>query len=278
MTVAPVEGSRRLPGVDGFWVFIGFDAVIFALLFGSFLNDRRSAPELFEASRQTLNLHIGGLDTLILLTSSWLVALAVQAFHRGEPARVPRLLLGGALTGGAFVVSKAIEYIEKLTDGVTPASDTFYSWYFVLTGIHLAHVVAGRRCSCSSGPDPGGLIPRGSCWSASRRSGTWSTCCGSSSSRCCTCRGECMTLLRERVTFVWIALMAATCVTTWVLSKDAFSPEASVVGTFLIAGLKVRYVMLDFMELRRAPTRARIVFEFWIIAVTVMILAFWFLS
>ena len=87
-----------------------------------------------------------------------------------------------------------------------------------------------------------------------------------------------MTLLRERVTFVWIALMAATCVTTWVLSKDAFSPEVSVVGTFGIAGLKVRYVMLDFMELRRAPARARMVFEFWIIAVTVMILTFWFVS
>ena len=162
MTVAQAH-DRRLPGVDGFWVFIGFDAVIFALLFGSFLNDRRSAPELFEASRQTLNAPIGGLDTLILLTSSWLVALAVQAFHHGELERVPRLLLGGALTGGAFVVSKAIEYIEKLTDGVTPASDTFYSWYFVLTGIHLAHVVAGTTLlvfvwTRSRRPDPSRIV------------------------------------------------------------------------------------------------------------------------
>lgn len=87
-----------------------------------------------------------------------------------------------------------------------------------------------------------------------------------------------MTLLRERVTLVWIALMTATCVTTWVLSKDAFSPEVAVVGTFLLAGLKVRYVMLDFMELRQAPTAARVVFQIWIVAVTVMILAFWFVS
>jgi heme/copper-type cytochrome/quinol oxidase subunit 4 len=87
-----------------------------------------------------------------------------------------------------------------------------------------------------------------------------------------------MSVLRERVTLVWIALMAATCVTTWVLSKDAFSPEVAVVGTFLLAGLKVRYVMLDFMELRRAPTAPRVVFQIWIVAVTVMILGFWFLS
>ncbi len=163
MVAIPEEGGRRLPGVDGFWVFIGFDAVIFALLFGTFLNDRRSEPELFEASRQTLNFHLGGLDTLILLTSSWLVALAVQAFKRGEQHRVPGLLLGGALTGGAFVISKAVEYTAKLTDGVTPASDTFYSWYFVITGIHLAHVVVGTGLliflwTRSRRPDPSQVV------------------------------------------------------------------------------------------------------------------------
>ncbi|MGQ0625466.1 MAG: cytochrome c oxidase subunit 3 [Sporichthyaceae bacterium] len=142
MNAAPT-GGRRLPGVEGLWVFIGFDAVIFALLFATFSNDRRAAPELFEASRDTLNLHLGGLNTLLLLTSSWLVALAVQAVKRGESARVPALLLGGALTGATFVLSKAVEYGQKLSDGVGPATNTFYQWYFVLTGVHLAHVVAG---------------------------------------------------------------------------------------------------------------------------------------
>ena len=70
---------RRLPGVDGIWVFIGADLVIFAILFLSFMQDRLKNPAVFEASRQTLNMHLGGLDTLILLTSSWSVALAVQA-------------------------------------------------------------------------------------------------------------------------------------------------------------------------------------------------------
>lgn len=87
-----------------------------------------------------------------------------------------------------------------------------------------------------------------------------------------------MLVLRERVTLVWVALMLATGVTTWVLSKDALSPEVAVVATFGIAALKVRYVMLDFMGLRHAPTPARVVFELWIAAVTVMILAFWFVS
>jgi hypothetical protein len=88
-----------------------------------------------------------------------------------------------------------------------------------------------------------------------------------------------VTVLRQRATLVWLGLMLATVVTTWGLSsKDAFSPLVAVVGTFVIAAVKVRYVVLDFMELRNAPRAARIAFEAWPVVVTAMILAFWFLS
>ena len=134
---------RRLPGVDGIWVFIGADSVVFAILFLSFMQDRLKNPAIFEASRQTLNMHLGGIDTLILLTSSWSVALAVQAMKRDQIDREPRLLLGGAVTGLMFVVSKSIEYFEKFAHGITPGTNPFYMWYFTLTGIHLIHVVVG---------------------------------------------------------------------------------------------------------------------------------------
>jgi len=134
---------RRLPGVDGVWVFIGADSVIFGILFLSFMQDRLHNPAVFEASRHTLNMNLGGIDTIILLTSSWAVALAVQALKRDLVDRVPRYLLGAVLTGVLFMVSKSIEYFEKFADGITPATNAFYMWYFTLTGIHLLHVVIG---------------------------------------------------------------------------------------------------------------------------------------
>jgi nitric oxide reductase NorE protein len=134
---------RRLPGVEGVWVFIGADSVIFAILFLSFMQDRLKNPAIFEASRQTLNMNLGGIDTIILLTSSWSVALAVQAMKRDQIDREPRLLLGGAVTGLMFVASKSIEYFEKFAHGITPGTNPFYMWYFTLTGIHLIHVVVG---------------------------------------------------------------------------------------------------------------------------------------
>jgi nitric oxide reductase NorE protein len=134
---------RRLPGVDGVWVAIGADSVIFAVLFGNFMQARLRDPALFEASRHTLNMDLGGIDTLILLTSSALVALAVQALKRDLPARARLFVAGAVITGLMFVTSKSIEYYEKFSDGLTPATNEFYMWYFTLTGVHLGHVLLG---------------------------------------------------------------------------------------------------------------------------------------
>ncbi|BBZ74852.1 cytochrome c oxidase subunit III [Mycolicibacterium anyangense] len=135
--------ARRLPGVDGVWVAIGADAVFFAILFLTFMQDRLKDPALFEASRHTLNPNFGGIDTVILLTSSWCVAIAIQALKRDLPGAASRYLLGAVLTGLMFVVSKGIEYFLKFSHGITPATNSFFMWYFTLTGIHLIHVVFG---------------------------------------------------------------------------------------------------------------------------------------
>lgn len=85
-----------------------------------------------------------------------------------------------------------------------------------------------------------------------------------------------MSVIRMRVTAVWAALIVATCVSTWLLAADDVSRTVGVVGIFLIAAAKIRFVMLDFMELRGAPPAVRIVFQAWIVLVTVVILGFWF--
>ena len=150
--------------MDGVWVFIGADAVIFAILFLSFMQDRLKNPAMFEASRHTLNRNLGGIDTLILLTSSWSVALAIQALKRDLVDRVPRYLLGGVLTGLMFVVSKSIEYFQKFAHGITPGTDAFYMWYFTLTGIHLTHVLLGTSLLTFLW-----IRSRRGAWSSSRR-------------------------------------------------------------------------------------------------------------
>lgn len=85
-----------------------------------------------------------------------------------------------------------------------------------------------------------------------------------------------MSVLRQRVTVVWLGLMALTCATTWGLSQDLFRPAVAVAGMLIIAAVKVTYVILDFMELRSAPIAVRAAFQAWPVLVAATILGFWF--
>jgi nitric oxide reductase NorE protein len=137
------DPKRRLSGVEGVWVFVIADMTVFAVLFGSFIIGRHQNSALFEASRHALNPNFGGVNTLILLTSSWFAALALDAVRKSRFVLAQRFIGGALLCGLAFMVSKAVEYTEKLEAGVSLLTNDFFMYYFTLTGIHLFHVLAG---------------------------------------------------------------------------------------------------------------------------------------
>jgi nitric oxide reductase NorE protein len=141
---APQIKRRHLPGVEGIWVFVAADMTVFGILFACFMAGRHGNQALFGQSRQALNPDFGGVNTLLLLTSSWFVVMAVAAV-RGSRLRAAQHWLGGAfLCGVAFMISKVIEYTQKLSSGITLLTNDFFMYYFTLTGIHLVHVVAGN--------------------------------------------------------------------------------------------------------------------------------------
>ena len=135
--------TRRLAGEPGVWVFIGADMAAFGLFFLIFTVGRVGHPALYEQSRQALNPTIGLLSTLFLLTSSWLVVLAVGAARQGDrgPARI--LLMLAMLVGAGFAVNKVIEYTTKINAGITMLTNEFFTYYFIFTGIHFLHFIIG---------------------------------------------------------------------------------------------------------------------------------------
>lgn len=138
-----ITGQRKLAGDEGVWFFISADITLFALLFLLFMVERSKAPALFEQSRPLLDPRLGVLNTLILLTSSWLVALAVHSARLGRRAAVSRYLTLGMLVGAGFAVSKIFEYWHKISAGITMLSNDFFMFYFALTGLHFLHFVVG---------------------------------------------------------------------------------------------------------------------------------------
>jgi nitric oxide reductase NorE protein len=135
--------SSRSPGTDGPWTFVFIDMIIFLMIFFTFMSERLRNVDLYAASQLRLNEIFGLANTLILLTSSWMVVAAVQAARQNEGTRV-RWFLGWAwLLGLAFSVDKFAEYYLKIHAGITPATNSFFSFYFFITAVHFLHVIAG---------------------------------------------------------------------------------------------------------------------------------------
>lgn len=82
-------------------------------------------------------------NTLVLLTSGYLVVLANGAYDRGERRGATKLLVGAIALGAVFVAVKGLEYRDKLAHGFTTGVNTFFDFYWVLTAFHLFHVILG---------------------------------------------------------------------------------------------------------------------------------------
>jgi nitric oxide reductase NorE protein len=141
--LSPTSKGRRMPGEEGTWVFLFGDMIVFGVFFATFMYERAQAPELFDQSRQTLSITIGLINTLVLLTSSLFVVTAIRAIRSSERTAARLMLIGAIACGLAFVGLKAIEYTTKVNEGHTPDQNTFYLYYFILTGLHLFHVLIG---------------------------------------------------------------------------------------------------------------------------------------
>ena len=111
--------------------------------FATFMYQRSLAPELFDESRRTLSIGIGLANTLILLTSSLFVVTAIRAIRERQRRAAQFLLVGALLCGLAFVALKAVEYTAKVSQGHVPTQNNFYLYFFILTGLHLFHVLIG---------------------------------------------------------------------------------------------------------------------------------------
>ena len=137
------QEQRRNPGELGVWVFVLADMFVFTMLFCLFLHYRNEDVFSFNESMKKLNLHYGMINTVILLFSSWFAANAAMAMHKSSLRACKRFMLLTMLCGLSFLVLKGFEYSEKLSYGITPYSNEFFMFYYVLRGIHLLHVIIG---------------------------------------------------------------------------------------------------------------------------------------
>lgn len=131
------------PGGLMVWVFVLLECLTFGVGLTALAIRAVAQPELFRRSQLLLSVPLATANTLVLITSGLLAALAVHAFEEGAFTRASRYLrLAGAL-GAVFCVLKVVEYQSKLAVGLGPGAGEFFSFYWALTGFHFLHVVMG---------------------------------------------------------------------------------------------------------------------------------------
>lgn len=137
----------------GMWLFLVTEINLFGGLFVAYSFMRYKYPAEFHHGGSELNATLGITNTLVLLTSSLTVVLAIAAIQQGKRVLSKRLLLTTIGLGAVFLVIKGFEWGAKFHHGIYPSSphlstlphgeQIFFGLYFTMTGLHGLHVIIG---------------------------------------------------------------------------------------------------------------------------------------
>lgn len=147
----------------GMWVFLAQELLFFSGLFVAYGVYRSWYPEMFRAASHQLDKIMGGTNTIVLLFSSFTAAMAVRSSQLGKVKETGRYILITIACAFGFLVIKFFEYKHKFEGGLLPGrffhphvehlaanspplpanTGSFFSIYFMMTGVHGIHVAVG---------------------------------------------------------------------------------------------------------------------------------------
>jgi cytochrome c oxidase subunit 3 len=147
--------QQRIVSELGMWVFLATEVMFFGGMIAGYAAYRYAHPLGFSLGSKELSVLIGGINTGVLLVSSFTVALAVHAARVGARRLLLASLAATIVLGFTFLGFKAYEwwhhYHEGLVPGIhftytgpeAPAVGMFFWLYFALTGVHAVHLTVG---------------------------------------------------------------------------------------------------------------------------------------
>ena len=137
----------------GMWVFIFTEILLFGGLFLVYAIMRTRYSVEFHQSAHHLNAFIGTINTVVLLLSSATVAMSITAVQKGDRKLALLLIFITLISAAIFMVNKYFEWGHKFSIGLYPGSDLmltlshgsvmFFGLYFLMTGLHMFHLVVG---------------------------------------------------------------------------------------------------------------------------------------
>lgn len=133
----------ELPGELMMWVLIVSELLVFGAALIACLAVRATDPTAFAADQARLDQTAAAANTLALVTSGFFAAAAVRARAAGRRTTARYWLLGAGSLGVVFLLVKGFEYASKAALGIGIETSPFFTFYYLITGFHALHVVAG---------------------------------------------------------------------------------------------------------------------------------------
>lgn len=131
------------PGGILMWIIIFLELITFGMALLAFVYYGSQEPEIYHQSKLQLNPTIGAINTLFLLTSGLFIANAVHFYKEGNIKKTTFFFKLAMLGGFLFLALKSYEYYTKIIHGITLDTNTFFTFYWMLTGFHIIHVLIG---------------------------------------------------------------------------------------------------------------------------------------
>ncbi len=169
--------QQREAGALGMWVFLVTELMFFGGMFLAYTLYRTKFPADFASASNHLDLTLGAINTVVLILSSFTMALAVYSSQVGKQRNQIVCLVLTIVLGLTFLGIKAVEYHDKYEDHLIPGQlipgrpyspevqehgapddkhklhllpgatvkhvEMFYWIYFAMTGMHALHMIIG---------------------------------------------------------------------------------------------------------------------------------------
>lgn len=137
----------------GMWLFLYTEVILFSGLFILYAVSLSNYSEQFSQASHKLNIYFGTINTLVLLTSSLTIALAVSAIQMGRKKQTLTLCCITIALAIVFLINKYFEWTAEIGHGIYPGSEqlaemgagvtVFFNLYYFTAGLHGLHVLIG---------------------------------------------------------------------------------------------------------------------------------------
>ena len=146
MTETTISDKKSIyypPGGILIWFLILLEIFTFLGATFVFLYYRKNALEEFKQAQAFLNPLVGTINTLVLITSGYFMANSLQQLKDGNNLQSKKSTQLAMLLGILFLIIKSIEFYGKINNGIGFTHNTFFTFYWLMTGFHYVHVLFG---------------------------------------------------------------------------------------------------------------------------------------